>query len=432
MYFIYNLFYTLICILLSPYLLLRGLIGGHGVLERLGKISIPENLPFPLIWFHAASVGEVKALALILPRLKVLKPNFSIAVSVMTKTGKRQARESLSPADFIFYLPLDFPFILKRVFKKLNPSLLVLVETELWPNLIRQARNYGCKLSLINGRLSKKSSKRYLKLKSFFGLVLSNFDQFLMQSSEDAKRLWSIGGAESRTEIVGNLKFDRALLGIDDLDKTLLRKNLGFSKSDRLITAGSTHPEEEKVILSAFNRLKQEHQGLVLLLAPRHLSRVGEIEELFSEYNLTYIKKSKIRKDKRFEVILLDTMGELENLYSISEVAFVGGSLVPTGGHNILEPASYGIPVLFGPHTDNFQTAANLLLKSGGGIMVKDQEELYRKMSLLLKEANLRKELGRKAKQTLLSQVGTSDKTVQLLLKLLSENGPAGNDNKEK
>jgi len=401
-------------------------------LERLGKISIPENLPFPLIWFHAASVGEVKALAAILPKLKVLKPNFSIAVSVMTKTGKKQARESLSRADFIFYLPLDFPFILKKVFKKLKPSLLVLVETELWPNLIRQARNHGCKLSLINGRLSKKSSKRYLKLKSFFSLVLSHFDQFLMQSSEDAKRLWNIGGVESRTEIVGNLKFDRALLGINGLDKTFLRKNIGLSETDRLITAGSTHPEEEKVILSAFKRLKQEHKRLVLLLAPRHLSRVGEIEEFLSEFRLAYIRKSKIKEDKRFEVILLDTMGELENLYSISEVAFVGGSLVPTGGHNILEPASYGIPVLFGPHTDNFKTAADLLLKSGGGIMVKDQEELYQKMSFLLKEDSLRKELGRKAKEALLSQVGTSYKTVQLLLNLLSEDGSAGNDDKEK
>jgi len=421
MYFIYNLFYTLTFILLFPYLFLRGLIGGHGVLERLGKISIRKNLSLPLIWFHAASVGEVKALAAVLPKLKVLKPDFPIAVSVMTKTGKKQAQESLPQADFIFYLPLDFPFILRRVFKKLNPALFVLVETELWPNLIREAKNYGCKLSLINGRLSKKSSKRYLKIKSFFSLVLSYFDQFLMQSSEDAKRLGDLGGAKGKTEIVGNLKFDRALSGINGLDKAFLRKSLGILEEDKLIIAGSTHPEEERVILSVFKRLKDEHKRLVLLLAPRHLSHIGEIEELLSELKLTYIKKSTNKKDKEIEVILLDTMGELEKLYSISELAFVGGSLIPTGGHNILEPASYGIPVLFGPHIENFKTAADLLLKSRGGMMVKDEEELYQKISLLLKEEALRKELGKKAKEALHSQTGISDKIVQLLIELLKK-----------
>ncbi|MDP2960251.1 MAG: glycosyltransferase N-terminal domain-containing protein, partial [candidate division Zixibacteria bacterium] len=187
MYFVYNLFYTLIFIIIFPYLLLRGLFGRHGVLERLGRISLQQKLSSPLIWFHAASVGEVKALATILPKLKRLKPDFSIAVSVVTKTGKKQARESLPQVDLIFYFPLDFPFILRKVLKKLNPSLLVLVETELWPNLIRESKKYGCKLSLINGRLSRKSFNRYHRIKSFSRLVLSYFDLFLIQSSEDAK-----------------------------------------------------------------------------------------------------------------------------------------------------------------------------------------------------------------------------------------------------
>ena len=422
MYFIYNLLYALTFILLSPYLFLRGLIGGHGILQRLGNISVNSKLSSPLIWFHAASVGEVKALVTILPKLKKEKPDCSIAVSVMTKTGKKQAGESLPQADFLFYVPLDFPFILRKVLSKLKPSLLILVETELWPNLIRQAKNYGCKLSLINGRLSKKSFKRYLKLKSFFGLVLSYFDQFLMQSTEDAERLWELKGDKNKTRIMGNLKFDRVLLGLNGEDKAVLRKSLGLSRTDRLLIAGSTHPEEERIILSVFKRLKDEHKELVLLLAPRHLSRVGEIEELLSEFRLTYIQRSKGLPDKKPEVILLDTMGELESLYGLSELAFVGGSLVPVGGHNILEPAGYGIPVLYGPHIDNFKTASDLLLKSGGGIMVKDQEELYQRMSMLLNNENLRKDTGKKGKEALLSRAGTSDKTVQLLLELLSKN----------
>jgi len=422
MYFVYNLFYTLIFIIIFPYLLLRGLFGRHGILERLGRISLQQKLSSPLIWFHAASVGEVKALATILPKLKRLKPDCSIAVSVVTKTGKKQARESLPQVDLIFYFPLDFPFILRKVLKKLNPSFLVLVETELWPNLIRESKKYGCKLSLINGRLSQKSFNRYHRIKSFSRLVLSYFDQFLVQSPEDAKRFWELGGAESKTEIVGNLKFDRVILGINGLDKGHLRKNLGLLTKDRLIIAGSTHPEEEKIILSVFMRLKEETKGLVLLLAPRHLSRLSEIEEILSGFNLSYIKKSLIRKDKVAEIILLDTMGELEKLYSIAELAFVGGSLIPVGGHNILEPASYGIPVLFGPHIENFKSASDLLLKFGGGIMVKDEEEFYQQAFSLLKNETLRKELGKKAKEALSSQSGISDKTVQLLLQLLSEN----------
>jgi 3-deoxy-D-manno-octulosonic-acid transferase len=382
MYFVYTLFYTLIFILIFPYLILRGLFGRHGILERLGIISVSKKLPAPLIWFHTASVGEVKALAVILPKLKKLKPDFSIAVSVVTKTGKRQAKESLTQADLIFYFPLDFP--------------------------------------LINGRLSQKSFKRYHRIKSFSRLVLSYFDQFLIQSSEDFKRFRELGADESKTKIIGNLKFDRIISGLNGYDKVNLRKKLGLLKKDRLIIAGSTHPEEEKIILSAFKRLREEHKELVLLLAPRHLSRLGEIEELLSGCNLSYIKKSSIREDKEAEIILLDTMGELEKLYSIGELAFVGGSLIPVGGHNILEPASYGIPVLFGPHIENFKPASELLLKSGGGIVVKDEEELYKKVSLLLKDDTLRKELGKKAKDSLSSQAGISDKTVQLLLGLLS------------
>jgi len=425
MYFTYTLLYSIVFIILSPYLFLRGLFGRHGILERLGKIRIPEKVSSPLLWFHAASVGEVKALATILPRLKTLRPDCSIAVSVVTKTGKKEASGTLPQADLIFYFPLDFPFIWRKVFRKLNPSLLVLVETEFWPNLIRGAKSHGCKLCLINGRLSKTSFKRYRKIKSFSSLVLSNFDLFCMQSLEDAEKLWNLGADRSKTEIVGNLKFDRALLGINGLNKTALRRRLGLSKEDRLIIAGSTHQEEERIILSVFNRLKEEQKSLVLLLAPRHLSRLSEIQELLSELKLKYVKKSSPKKGKEAEVILLDTMGELENLYSISEVAFVGGSLVPTGGHNILEPASYGIPVLFGPYIDNFKPSSDLLLKFKGGIMVKNEEELYQKMSELLKDNDLRKKIGEKGKRALLSQAGTSDKTVQLLLKHLS-----GDENK--
>ncbi|MDH4222658.1 MAG: 3-deoxy-D-manno-octulosonic acid transferase [candidate division Zixibacteria bacterium] len=422
MYLIYDLLYTIAFILLFPYLILRGLIGGHGILERLGKIPAPKDPGSHLIWFHASSVGEIKALAIILPKLSKVKPDLSFVVSVMTKTGKKQAQQSLPQADFIFYLPLDFPFLQKKIFRKLNPRLLGLVETELWPNLIRQAKIRKTKLCLINGRLSEKSFRRYLKLRSFFYLVLSCFDQFLMQSPEDAQKLWDLGGAKEKTKVVGNLKFDRTLLGINDPDKATLRKSLGLSSDDRLITAGSTHPDEEKIILSVYKRLKPEFKELVLLIAPRHLSRIGEIEELLLEQKLDFIRKSFKKKDDKPEVILLDTMGELEKLYSISEIAFVGGSLVPIGGHNILEPASYGVPTLFGPYMDNFKAAANLLLSAGGGIMVKDQEELYQKIYMLLENTNLRNQLGIKSKETLLSQTGTSDKTVQLLLDLLAQN----------
>jgi len=423
-YLIYNILFTLICILLSPYLLVWAIWGKHGISQRLGFLPtewtnvLKKN---QVIWIHAASVGEVKILPAIIPKLKEKFPQAIIALSVMTRTGKKEAQESLKEIDFIFYLPLDLPWTVKKAVKAINPSLLILTETELWPNLIRQARKHGSKVALINGRISNKSFPGYKRFRFISSKVLSFVDSFCMRSQIDAKRIMSLGVSRTRVNVVGNIKFDQIFLSEQERGDKEIVDILSSVRKGRIIVAGSTHPGEEEMVLRAFKKLTFSHSDVLLIIAPRHLNHLDELESTINQLDLSCMRRSRFGQDKPgtdFKVMILDTLGELNQVYGLADLAFVGGSLVPKGGHNLSEPARFSIPVLFGPYADNFQEMALMFKSSQGGIQVNDEAELYLRMDELLSDENRRKTLGQKAKDAISQQGGAAERTAEILSKV--------------
>ncbi|MGB2697830.1 MAG: 3-deoxy-D-manno-octulosonic acid transferase [Candidatus Zixiibacteriota bacterium] len=428
MYFIYNLFLTVVFILLFPFLYLWAVAGKHGVRERLGKLPQKTEEWFSsrqVLWFHAASVGEIKLLSSVIPKIKKKKPDYSIVVSTLTKAGKNEGQRSLKGVDLFFYLPVDFPFLVRKILKRINPRALIIVETEIWPNLIREAKKYGVRIALINGRFSPKSFQKYLKFKSFFSNVLSFYDLFCMRTEEDSKRLLLLGANPAKVKVVGNLKYDITISDQLSMNPDDLKEDLGIPAGSKVVVAGSTEQGEERMVLDVFKRLKQDIPDLFLILAPRHLNRIKQVENELIGTGLKYQKRTQMKKESgakvNCNVILLDTIGQLLSLYSIAEVAFVGGSLIPFGGHNILEPAMHSVPVLFGPYMDHFKESSELLIKSGGGVLVKDKEELFLKISQILKDEEKKKRVGQMAFDFIKRHQGSSDKTVDLILNLINE-----------
>ncbi len=411
MYTIYNLFLNFAFVISFPYLLLRALLDKGGVWERMGRLP-KEKVKFlstkNIIWLHAASVGEVKALSIIIPQLKKINPDYSLIISVVTESGKREAERILSAGstgkevEFVFHAPIDLRRFVKRALASLNPSALIIVETELWPNLIKKAKKRSCWVALINGRISGESLSKYLLLKSLFSETLSYVDLFCMQSEEDAERIKKLGAEKDKIKVLGNLKFDRMITQISEIDKNVLKKRLSIPLDLKVMVGGSIRSGEEEILVRVFKRLKENGENFLLVLAPRHLDRVKKIEKMFFHQKLDFVRRSELDGEtslKSQRIILLDTMGELAWIYAIADVAFVGGSLVPIGGHNLLEPAVYGVPVIFGPYVDHFKTAADLLIQCGGGIKIKNEEELYTKTLDLLKDEDKRKKWERRRKK---------------------------------
>jgi 3-deoxy-D-manno-octulosonic-acid transferase len=422
-YFIYNVFFTLIWLLLLPYLLIRGLWGKHGVVERLGFLPRTWKETFKknqVIWIHAASVGEVKMLPAIIPRLKDEFPQTIIVVSVMTRTGKKEAQKNLKDVKYIFHPPLDLLWSTRKAARAINPSLFILTETELWPNLIREVKKRDSKIALINGRMSNRSFPNYKRFKFFFSKVLFFVDVFCMRSQLDAKRIISLGAPPHKVNVVGNIKFDSIFFQEESSGRKQVDAFSQIVSRKKIIVAGSTHPTEEEMILRAFKKLISSHSDLILIIAPRHLNHLNELEKDLTQFGLNSIRRSELNQnlDPRCEVIILDTLGELNQFYSLAKIAFVGGSLVPKGGHNLLEPARFSVPVLFGPYVDNFQEMAVLLRTSGGGIQVKDETELYLKMDELIIDESKRKILGQKAKEAISQQASAAERTAQILSKV--------------
>jgi 3-deoxy-D-manno-octulosonic-acid transferase len=433
MYTVYNLFLNFAFIISFPYLLLRALLDKGGVWERMGRLP-KEKAKFlstkNVIWLHAASVGEVKALTTIISPLKKINPDYSLIVSVVTESGKREAEQILfagsigKEVEFVFHAPIDLKRFVRRALASLNPCALIIVETELWPNLIKEAKQRRCWVALINGRISGESLSKYLLLKSLFSETLSYVDLFCMQSEEDAERIKKLGAEKDKIKVLGNLKFDRMITQISEIDKNVLKKRLSIPHDFKVMVGGSIRNGEDEILVRVFKRLKENGENFLLVLAPRHLDRIKKIEKMLFHKKLDFVRRSELDGEtplKNQRIILLDTMGELIWIYAIADVAFVGGSLVPIGGHNLLEPAVYGVPVIFGPYVDHFKTAADLLIQCGGGIKIKNEEELYTKTLDLLKDEDKRKRMGKAAQEAIKKQGGASQKTAHLILTQLEQ-----------
>jgi len=427
-YYLYNFLLTFLLIITIPYFLLRSLISRRfrrALPQRLGLFQSP-SFKKP-IWVHAASVGEVFCSIPLLKKIKKELPHSKIVLTTMTSTGNETARLHVSEADQILFVPIDYPFIIRRTIKKIQPGLLLIAETELWPNLLRSFGKSGVPIVLFNGRISQKSFRRYLLFKFFFKECLKYISLFLMQTEEDQERVVEIGVDSQKTKVVGNLKFDQALPSAIGETSSAMAEALGFHGERKVLVAGSTHSGEEEILVSLYKELKKIEPHLLLILAPRHLERLEEVERILRKEAVSWLRKTSLptrpgRSDQETpEVILLDTMGELIGIYSLGTLVFVGGSLVRIGGHNPLEPLFFRKCVLFGPHMFHFTEISSRLVAAGGAIQVSSKEELFSQLRRFLFDQRAREEVGEKGYQFLQRHQGATERMFEEIQPFLKD-----------
>ncbi|MFQ5646679.1 MAG: 3-deoxy-D-manno-octulosonic acid transferase [bacterium] len=415
---IYNILLWLGILLYSPVILWRGL--GR----REYRHSLPLRLGFRQrfsgrsgVWFHAVSVGETEALVSLVKAFHEAHPQAEIIFSTTTETGQELARKRLGELAEIIYFPIDFSFLMRRLIESISPRLVVLAETEFWPNFLREVSKRKIPVLLVNGRISDKSYKGYRRFKFFFEPLLAGISLLSMQSEEDKIRITGIGAKEERVEVGNNLKFDRPFPSYGEKELKGLRESIGFPTEAPLFIGGSTHPGEEEIIIKTYAGLLSAFPELKLIIAPRKPHRAAEIEKSARGANLTCARRSDSSR-KPVSLVILDTIGELTRFYALSDIVFVGGSLVPHGGQNILEPAACSKPVLFGPHMQNFRDIAGAL-KNNGGIQVNNQKELERETARLLKNPAYRKRVGKQARQVVMKNRGAVKKNLKFMEALL-------------
>lgn len=424
MYFLYTLGLALWLLLGTPVWLLQMLRHGKhraGWRARLG--NVPEQLRrhrAPIFWVHAVSVGEVLAVSGLVAQLRERHPRARVVVSTVTDTGQKLARQRFG-AENVFYFPLDFAFAVRPYLQALRPRLVVIAETEFWPNFLRLAREGGARVAVVNARISDRSFPGYRRLRRWLPRVLQNVDLLLAQTDQDRERLLAIGAPAERTRVAGNLKFDASLPQPPAIVQQL-QSAIALAEASPVIVAGSTMEGEEPLLLRAFETVLALHPRAVMILAPRHPERFNHVASMISDLGIRFWRRSEWQPSRSIagRVFLLDTIGELASLYALATVAFVGGSLVERGGHNILEAAQYGVPVLVGPHTENFRDIVNLFLQAGAARVVGPAELPLVLRELVENEAE-RKLMGMRALETLQAHRGATERTLRALEELLSD-----------
>ncbi|MFQ5847484.1 MAG: 3-deoxy-D-manno-octulosonic acid transferase [Candidatus Methylomirabilales bacterium] len=395
---------------------------GLGLRERLGRY--PESLAVALrekhpLWLHSVSVGEAVVGSILVARLLARRPEFPLLVSTVTTTGRKVAEERIPHADAHIYFPLDFPRPVARALTAVAPRLVLLTEGEIWPNFLEACHLRTIPVLLVNGRISRRSFRRYQVVKPLFRRVLERITLFCMQGEVDAQRILALGADPERVVVTGNIKYDDG--GANDPSPPHLASLARRMNGRPVWVAGSTHRGEEGLILHAFQEVRREAPESLLVLAPRHPERVPEVETLLREADIPCVRRSRLGEGM-FElppVILVDTMGELGHLYSLATVAFVGGSLVPVGGHNILEPARYRRPILFGPYMDNFAEVTESFLVEGMPHEVRDPTELAGRVLELFRNPAAASQMGEAAHRVLTRNRGAAERTVTLVEKYL-------------
>jgi len=383
--------------------------------ERRAR-RLPQAPPDGM-WIHGSSMGEAQIARLLVRRIRRLRPDLPLAASAFTPTGRGQLPEP-PEVDATFYMPLDFPGNPRRVIEALRPRLLGLIETELWPNLIRETASSGVGVAILNARLAPERMGRYRRLGALYRPLLRRLDGVAAQSDDDAERFASLGLPESSIRVTGNIKYD---LPTPDGDAAELRKRFHLAEGRPVLVAGSTGAGEEPLVLDAAAAIAREHPGLYLVLAPRHPPRTAEVEAQLRARGLRYalLSGGPAAFEQDHDVLLVDTVGELARLYRLAGVAFVGGSLVPVGGHNLLEPAVVGVPVLYGPHTHHVAELASTLERAGGAVRVRDAAELGREAARLLADPAARRRRVAAATAVLERNRGALDRTVRFLFTML-------------
>jgi 3-deoxy-D-manno-octulosonic-acid transferase len=432
-YFVYSLLLTFGVIALMP----RFLIGAlrhrkyiTGLRERLGRVPPVEAHGHPVVWLHCVSVGETEAARPLVRALRHRYPAHTLVVSTTTLTGQAFARQAFDgQVAAIFYFPIDWAWTVRRVLRAVNPAVVLIMETELWPRLFYECRRRRIPVALVNGRISEKSFRRYSRLGGFIRRVVNDLTLALMQSEADAERLRRLGLPQERIHVSGNLKFDSAeMTGTRELTADL-RDRFGFDESTQVIVAASTHEPEEQIISAAFGALIASSEARIrLVIAPRHPERFNDVASLLRESGLTWTRRSDPTKgdDKECNVILLDSIGELRAVYPLANIVFVGGSIVKHGGHNMLEPATAGACVITGPHTDNFAAITKALLENRALVQLPELSHeqaaphLASTFRSLLSNNKRRRELAENARAVCEQNRGATEHTMEMLAGILA------------
>ena len=397
--------------------------------ERLGLRGMPASAPSPVgptIWVHAVSVGETTAAVPLMKRLRESAPRAALLVSNVTITGRETARKALSGvADGGFYFPFDLPALCLRILDRVRPDVVVIVETEIWPNFLAACVKRGVPTVIVNGRISERSFRGYLRFRWFFAPVLRTFRAISAQTAEDADRFVALGAPPEIVAVGGNLKFDVSPPA--RVDSPLTALFAGEKEAGAVwIVAGSTHEGEDASVLHAFAAAQERNRSLKLLLAPRHPERFETVDALARRLGIPLVRRTALSEGARRlsgPGILLDTVGELASAYAAADLAFVGGSLVPKGGHNILEPAWYGVPTIVGPHMENFREIADAFLAGNALIRVAGGEELADRLARFAADPSVFRETGRRAKDLLETFRGASEANADAVLSALSGRG---------
>jgi 3-deoxy-D-manno-octulosonic-acid transferase len=404
----------------APAALLRRLRRGVPLHLR-DRLALRASRPAPgprAGWLHAVSVGEAIAAAPLVEGLHRLRPDLPLVVTTVTATGAGVVGERYAGVATHRFFPIDLPWAVRRFLDALHPAFLVCMETELWPNLLRALAARRIPVMIANGRISDRSYRRYRLIRPFMARVLDGVRVFAMQSAEDARRIIALGAHPERVVVTGNVKNEPLPDTAGSVD--LWRRMLGLEPGQPVWIAGSTHRGEEAMVLDAHQRARREFPNLGLVLAPRHPERADEVADLVAARGFPVVRRSALpRARERHAIVVLDTVGELAPLYSVADVVFVGGSLVPAGGHNMLEAALRRKPVLFGPHATNFREAATLLETVGAALVVRDGDELGRELARLLADADLRQKLGEAGYEAVASRHGAVQETLDLAARFL-------------
>jgi 3-deoxy-D-manno-octulosonic-acid transferase len=447
MYLAYSILYLIALLFLFPFEYLKRPkeLRKRWIRERSGFLSLPihpfTHPPIHHIWIHAVSVGEAIAAVPLIKKIKERHPAAEVIVSTVTDTGQKVARERIGNIARIVYVPFDLPFTIGSAFRKIKPSLFIIMETELWPNAIRILSRSGVPVLLMNGRISEKSFDGYKKLRFFIKDVLKNVSIFCMQNELYAERIKELGAEPDKIKAIGNFKFDtRPSSTVPEWTKIV--KDQGSRVKSKThggqgftIIAGSTHRTEEDLILDAYIKLREDFPELNLIIAPRHPERFREVEELLKKKGLEYIKRSEVRSQKpeirksdeetsalpSFRVsgliVLLDVIGELSSVYSACDVAIMGGSFIEHGGQNPLEPAFWGKAIVCGPHMENFPFIDDFY--RGGGALKVDSDNLYESLKSFLTSPEKISSMGKVAKELYEKNSGATDRAMEIIGKYL-------------
>ncbi|MEK6713678.1 MAG: 3-deoxy-D-manno-octulosonic acid transferase [Nitrospirota bacterium] len=443
MYFLYNILLIILLIFTFPFWIFKVLTKEKHRKGFWEKLGIAKENPSPLwgegkgegvtkgfsneirIHIHAVSVGEVIAATPFIKELRQRHPEIRLILSTVTPTGNEVAHKRLPEVDHILYSPFDLPWSVKKFIKRVRPDLYVSVETELWPNFLREVKRSGAKSVIINGRISPDAFKGYRRFRPFMKRVLANVDLFCMQSDEDAERIREIGAPSGSVTVTGNMKYDQKFIEMNNDAINSKMRLFGINNGDKVIVAGSTHPGEDEAILSSYFECLKDDETLRLIIVPRHIERTADIERLVKAKGLDVIRRTGLGNSEKNSVshrtvIVVDTIGELSTLYSIATVVIIGGSFIPHGGQNPLEAMYYKKPVIFGKHMFNFKQITEEILESGAGVMVENENYLKEAMKVLLNNSNKQREMGEKGYKIIARNRGAVERNLSIIENFLS------------